>query len=123
MENSKICKELFPINQYIVPMSIEQFKNRFPVEIREFPERQVSFIRVVGAYEEGLVLKAFDRMIKWAKQMDLYDTETIFGMSVDDPMVTQQDKYRYEVCLTIPKSLTENHEFDLSTMTIPKFFI
>ena len=105
IKNSKICKEFFPIDEYIIPMSTEQLRNKFPVEIKEFPQRQVAFIRVMNAYQENRVLNAFSRMVNWAKEMGLYETETIFGMSLDDPLVTPKDKNCYEVCLTIPKSI------------------
>ncbi|MCH8033148.1 MAG: AraC family transcriptional regulator [Bacteroidetes bacterium] len=119
IKNSKICKELYQINQHIAPMTIEELKSRFPVEIREFPERRIAFIRVINSYQEGVVLKAYERIINWAKELEIYESETIFGMSLDDPMVTPQDKYRYEVCITIPESLKVNHT-DISTMKMPK---
>lgn len=120
IENNKIRKELFPINEYIIPMSNEQLRENFPVKIKEITERRIALIRVIGAYQENLVLNAFKQMVKWAKKMNLYNTETIFGMSLDDPMVTPQDKYRYEVCLTIPSSFKINDDLDMHIMTIPK---
>ncbi len=58
-------------------------------------------------------------MVNWAKEMGLYETETIFGMSLDDPLVTPKDKNCYEVCLTIPKSLKLDQDLDISVMTMP----
>lgn len=120
IQNSKICKELFPIDEYLIPMTEEELKGRFPVEIRDFPARRVAFIRVVGAYQENRVLHAFERLVKWARQTGLYDSETIFGMSLDDPMVTPQDKYRYECCITVPELLQIEPESGISVMTMPK---
>ncbi|MBU2494316.1 MAG: AraC family transcriptional regulator [Bacteroidetes bacterium] len=120
IENSKICKELFPIDEYIIPMTSEQLKENFPVQIKEYPQRHVALIRVIGGYQENRVLNAFEQMVKWAKEMDLFDAGTIFGMSLDDPMVTPKDKYRYEVCLTIPSSVKMNTELNMSAMTMPK---
>jgi AraC family transcriptional regulator len=120
IENSKIRKELFSINKHISPMSYEQLSSEFPIEIKEFPQRRVAFIRVIGAYGEGKLLEAFGRMVDWAKEMNLCETETVFGMSIDDPMVTPQDKYRYEVCLTIPDSIDINNHPEISVMTMPK---
>jgi AraC family transcriptional regulator len=119
IENSKICKELFPIDDYILPMSTEQLRSEFPVTIREFPQRRAAFIRVINAYEGDRVVKAFGRMVRWAKEVGVYDTETFFGMSLDDPQVTPQDKYRYEVCLTIPETFRLGSELEMSSMTLP----
>lgn len=120
IENSKICKELFPLNDYLVPMSEEEMKNRFPVEIKELPQRRVAYIRVLDSYREGVVLDAFADLVRWAKKVDLYDSETMFGMSVDDPMVTPKEKYRYEACITIPEKLVLEPGDYVATTTMQK---
>ncbi len=120
IENSKIRKELFPFEEYLVPMSEEELQAAFPVTIKEFPERRVAYIRVVDAYREGVVAEAFDQMIAWAKQKKIYEQGTIFGMSLDDPMTTPKDKYRYEVCLTIPEKLQVESPANIETMIMPK---
>ena len=61
IKNSKICKEFFPIDEYIIPMSYEKKRNNFPVEIKEISQRRVAFIRVMDAYQENRVLNAFSR--------------------------------------------------------------
>jgi AraC family transcriptional regulator len=98
LKNSKICKELFPKYEYILPMTDEEKKAAFPVEIREFPEWNVAYIRVSNAYEEGRVLNVFAKMIEWLKSENIYDQGTLFGMAIDDPEVTPKHLYRYEVC-------------------------
>ena len=100
-------------------MSEDQLKKAFPVEIRNFPTRRVAFLRVLGAYQEGVVLQAFENLVKWAQEKKIYKSETIFGMSLDDPFVTPQDQYRYEVCITIPKTLPIENEKEVLTMEIP----
>jgi AraC family transcriptional regulator len=98
LKNSKICKELFPKHEYILPMSDEEKQAAFPVEIREFPAWNVAYIRVSNAYEEGKVLNVFAKMISWLKSENIYDKGTLFGMAIDDPEVTPKHLYRYEVC-------------------------
>lgn len=120
IENSKICKDIFPVNEYVLPMSDAELESSFPVEIRDFPKRRVAFIRVIDAYREDLVPDAFDRMVKWAKKMDLFESETIFGMSLDDPMVTPKDKYRYEVCITVSASVELTDYPEISEMRMPE---
>ena len=120
IENSKIRKELFPIRDYLVPMSIEEKEAKFPIEIKELPQRRVAYIRIVDSYREGVVIKAFEYLVKWAKQMNLYSSETFFGMSIDDPMTTPKEKYRYEACITIPDDLEVDANAQIGTMTLPK---
>jgi AraC family transcriptional regulator len=99
VENSKICKDLFPKNEYLLPMTGAEKHAAFPVEIRKFPAwDNVAYIRVTNAFEEGVVLKAFARMIDWLKSENLYDYGTLFGMAIDDPAVTPKHLYNYEVC-------------------------
>lgn len=121
IENSKICKELLPLNEFLCEMSVDELKSNFPVEIKELPKRRIAYIRVHDSYREGVVQKSFEEIISWAKKRKLFQTETIFGMSVDDPMVTPKEKYRYEVCITIPEKLkmdlTDNH---IEITTLPK---
>ena len=118
-ENSKICKDFHPISEYVLPMTEDELKSKFPVTIKSFPERRVAFIRVIDAYRENRVLDAFARMVKWAKKSNLFETGTFFGMSLDDPHVTPAEKYRYEVCLTIPESAVIKPDPEISEMRMP----
>ncbi|HKV38246.1 MAG TPA: AraC family transcriptional regulator [Blastocatellia bacterium] len=99
IKKSKICKELFQKEDYILPMSAEEKRAAFPVRLVDFPERQVAYIRVTNAFEMDRVLAALKTMIEWAKSQNVYTQGTLFGMSVDDPHVTPKHLYRYEVCL------------------------
>ena len=120
IENSKIRKELFPVHEYHCSMNEEEEKNQFPVEIRSFPKRRIAYIRVIDSFKEGVVLKAYEEIIKWAQKVNLFDSEQIFGMSMDDPMVTPQKQYRYEVCITIPENFVVSPPTFIETMHLPK---
>ena len=99
LKNSKICKEIFTGQEYVLPLSAEEKRVAFPVRFIDLPERQVAYIRVTDAFEMDRVLAAFKTMIDWAKSQDIFSQGTLFGMSVDDPHVTPKHLYRYEVCL------------------------
>ncbi len=99
IKNSKICKELFSAQEYLLPMSAEEKRAAFPVRLIDVPERQVAYIRVTNAFEMERVLAALKTLIEWAKSQDIFSQGTLFGMSVDDPHVTPKHLYRYEVCL------------------------
>ena len=99
IKNSKICKELFPEDEYGLPMSAEEKRAAFPVRLIDIPERQVAYIRVTNAFEMDRVLAAVTTMTEWAKSQDIFSQGILFGMTVDDPHVTPKHLYRYEVCL------------------------
>ncbi len=99
IKKSKICKELFRGQEYLLPMSAEEKRAAFPVRLIDVPERQVAYIRVTNAFEMDRVIAAFKTMIEWAKSQDIFSQGVLFGMSVDDPHVTPKHLYRYEVCL------------------------
>jgi AraC family transcriptional regulator len=101
IKNSKICKELFQEEEYLLPMSIEEKKAAFPVKLQDLPERQVAYIRVTNAFEQDRVLAAFQTMTEWAKAQQCFSQGVLFGMSIDDPHVTPKHLYRYEVCLAV----------------------
>jgi AraC family transcriptional regulator len=120
IENSKIRQQLYPVTQYYCNMTVEELADKFPVEIKQLPERRIAYIRVVDAFREGVVLAVFADMVAWAKKMGLYESETIFGMSMDDPDVTPKEKYRYEVCITLPHGFNIGPDGFVETTTLPK---
>ncbi len=99
IKKSKICKELFSAQEYLLPMSAEEKRAAFPVRLIDVPETQVAYIRVTNAFEMDRVLAALKTMIEWAKSQDIFSQGMLFGMSLDDPHVTPKHLYRYEVCL------------------------
>src|SRR5580704_8799736 len=46
IKKSKICKELFPQDEYGLPMSAEEKRTAFSVRLIDIPGRQVAYIRV-----------------------------------------------------------------------------
>ena len=99
IKKSKICKELYSAQEYLLTMSAEEKRAAFPVKLIDVPERQVAYIRVTSAFEMDRVLAALKTMIEWAKSQGIFSQGTLFGMSVDDPHVTPKHLYRYEICL------------------------
>jgi AraC family transcriptional regulator len=98
IKKSKICKDLFSTEEYLLPMSAEEKRIAFPVRLIDIPERQVAYIRVANAFEMERVLAALKTIIEWARSQNIFSHGALFGMSVDDPHVTPKHLYRYEVC-------------------------
>ncbi len=120
IENSKIRKDLFQVDQYHCNMNEAEFETDFPVEIKSFPERRIAYIRVLNSFEEGVTLGAFKDLVQWAKSANLFQSETIFGMSKDDPNITPKDKYTYEVCITIPHDYNMKSDDMIETKILPR---
>ena len=99
IKKSKICKELFQKQDYLLPISSAAKRAAFPVKLVDLPRRRVAYIRVTNTSAPGRVLAAFKTMIEWAQSQNMLAQGVLFGMSADDPHVTPQSLYRYEVCL------------------------
>jgi AraC family transcriptional regulator len=99
IKKRKICKELFPEEEYGVAMSAGEKRAAFPVRLIDIPERNVAYMRITNAFELDRALAAFKTVIEWAKAQGIFAQGILFGMTVDDPHVTPKHLYRYEVCL------------------------
>jgi AraC family transcriptional regulator len=80
-KNSKICKELFPGDEYVLPMADEIKEKLFQVEVKNFPVWDIGYIRVLNSYEGDRVIQAFGKIIKWARDQNILDDGVLFGMS------------------------------------------
>ena len=116
-KNSKICKELFPKHEYVLPMTEKEKEAAFPIEIKKFPPWDVAYIRVSNSFEGDGVLQAFRKIIAWAKSQKVYEKGTLFGMSIDDPSITPKHLYRYEACFASDGPIERTE--DISKTKIP----
>lgn len=77
-------------------------KTMIKPEIRQRPETQVIFVRQIGPY--ATVGRAWEKVCGFAGQRNLFGPKTqMIGISYDDPKVTEQEKSRYDACLTIER--------------------
>jgi len=118
LEISKICKEEHPVLKYLVPMTREEQRNRFPVRVEKIPKYKVAYIRVMDSFKEGVVMSAFEELISWTQSVGIFDKCEFFGMSLDDPTITNIDLYRYEACVRIPEDEYIKPENDIQFMNI-----
>jgi AraC family transcriptional regulator len=76
------------------------------VEVRELPERHVAYVRHVGPYkgDTGLFGRLFEKLITWAGPRDLLGPDSqMMTLYHDDPEITEEEKLRISVCLTVPE--------------------
>jgi AraC family transcriptional regulator len=101
----KIGKDAVPEHAYRLRMSSDELSEAFPVRLVDVPARHGAYLRVANAFEGGRVQAAFATVIAWARREGVFETGTVFGMSIDDPHVTPRAAYRYEVCFASPRAV------------------
>lgn len=120
--NSKIWKAEENISDYFCnEQKIERINtmNVKPLseEIREMPEFNVAYIRNIGSYKN--LDSIFENLFKWAGPRGLikFPETKCLGIYHDDPNVTDEDKLRASVCITVPKGTKT--EGEIGSMIIP----
>lgn len=75
------------------------------VEVKELPEMPVAYVRHIGPYKGNINLfnDLFGRLCKWAGPRGLIHPKADFiCVYHDDPSITEEEKLRVSVCLTVP---------------------
>ncbi len=95
-----------------------QHKKSMPmkVDVKEMPEMHVAYVRHIGNYSQ--VGAAFEKLMRWAGPRGLLakpDTRVV-AVYHDDPGVTEEDKLRTSVCVTLPDHVPVTGE--LGTMKV-----
>ncbi|MDQ1265783.1 MAG: AraC family transcriptional regulator [Bacteroidota bacterium] len=95
--------------------------NNVTVEVKETESMEVAYIRHIGKYQgDGKLFEMlFGRLFNWAGPRGLIRFPEIKLMSVyyDNPDITEDDKLRVDVCLTVPGNTKADGE--VGRMTIP----
>ncbi len=95
--------------------------NDIKVEVKEMPEFNVAYVRHIGPYatDEELFRGLFERLMKWAMPRDLFKPTETTCLCVyhDDPKITEENKLRVSVCLTVPPGTETDGE--VGQMVIP----
>ena len=75
----------------------------FSVRLRRLPRRSVVYLRVADSFRPGAVVKAIERMMKWAEARGLADGQWL-GYMWDDPEIVAHENCRYDVALEVTPS-------------------
>ena len=91
------------------------------VVVKEFPERTVAYVRYTGPYKSDSALfeRLFGKLCSWAGPRSLIiPGETLFfAIYHDNPDITDENKLRVSICLTVPTDTRVDGE--IGAMTIP----
>lgn len=108
---------------------IEQIRSCIPlnVEIKEMPEMDVVYIRHTGPYKKDAELfhKLFKKLYNWAYKQGLvcsYETKWL-SLFHDNPDLTDDDKLRVSVCMSITDNIKTDGEIGRMTITGRKYAV
>lgn len=83
-------------------------------EIRQIDEVKVIYIQSIGDYNN--VGPAWGRLCEFAGRKGLFGPQTkMFGLSHDDPEITETDKLRYDACIVLEKDIQADGEIGIKT--------
>ncbi len=116
--NSKICKELYPIHSHLASQHNNASVTKRVVEVKKIQKWHVASIRIMDSFREGVVQKAYAKLIEFANMYNIFEQATFFGMSLDDIYTTPKNQYRYDACMTVPATL-EIKNSELNHSMIP----
>ncbi|MFA5155274.1 MAG: GyrI-like domain-containing protein [Patescibacteria group bacterium] len=91
------------------------------VKIQEMPALTVAYVRHIGNFKNNSALfdQAFGRLCGWAGPRGLLTPEAMFlSAYYDDPKITDEDKLRVDICLSVPAG-TEISGSGLNLETLP----
>jgi AraC family transcriptional regulator len=74
------------------------------VTIQNLPAYHVAYFRNLGPYGAGgNIPETWQKLSRWAQARDLWTADRLcIGIALDDPMVTEPAKCRYDACIVIP---------------------
>lgn len=121
-------KDFFESSYYINTVTNNQIwriqmeeKKQLQVEVKEMEEIHVAYVRHIGPYKGDTKLfdKLFNKLFKWAGARDLLRFPETKCLTVyhDNPEITNEDKLRTSVCISVPDDTVVDGE--VGKMTIP----
>ncbi|MCK5311504.1 MAG: AraC family transcriptional regulator [Desulfobacteraceae bacterium] len=131
---SNSCKAIDVSTMYIDPVSNNltwrikmDNQDQIIAKVKEMPEMTVAYVRHVGDYKgnQELFGKLIGKLMKWAGPRGLLQEKNVQILSVyyDDPEITNDDKLKLDVCLTIPKDFEVDGEIGKMTISGGKYVV
>jgi AraC family transcriptional regulator len=96
-------------------------KSTLQVQVRELPDRPVAYVRHIGPYkgDDKLFRGLFHQLMSWAGPRDLlkFPETQILIVYHDNPEITEDQKLRTSVCITVPPETKTDGV--IGSMTVP----
>jgi AraC family transcriptional regulator len=97
------------------------------VEVQELPKMTVAYIRHIGPYQgdDKLFESIWNRLFSWAGPRGLIGGEDFKSLVIyhDDPNVTNDDKLRMSVCITVPPETKTEGEIGKMEIEAAKYVV
>jgi len=131
---SNTCKALSVSDMYIDSVSNNltwrikmNNQDQISAEVKELPAMTVAYVRHVGDYKgnQELFGKLIGKLMKWAGPRGLLQEKNLQLLSVyyDDPEITDNDKLKLDVCITIPKNFKVDGEIGKMIISGGKYVV
>ena len=96
--------------------------NKSKVQVTELEQMTVAYVRYMGPYagNEKLFESLFGKLYSWAapRGLDKHSEAKNLIIYHDNPEITEEEKLRVSVCLTVPQDTAVDGE--IGKMTIPQ---
>ncbi len=90
------------------------------VTVKTFPDMTVAYVRHIGPYagDEALFTGLFEKLMKWAGPRGLLQEETkVMIVYHDNPELTDSNKLRTSVCITVPEGTETSGDIGKTTIS------
>ncbi|MFC2165137.1 GyrI-like domain-containing protein [Acidobacteriota bacterium] len=102
-------------------------KKQAHVEVKDFPETTVAYVRHIGPYmgDSALFGRLFQKLFQWAGARGLLglSDQKVMTVYYDNPDITEEDKLRVDVCLTVPESTEVDGHIGKTTLAGGKYAV
>ena len=99
--------------------------NEVKVEVKDLPDMHVAYLRHIGPYKgnEKLFQGLFEKLCMWAGPRGLIRPNQTQFISIyhDDPEITEEEKLRTDVCMTIPEDTKVEGEIGKALIPAGKY--
>jgi AraC family transcriptional regulator len=99
-------------------------KREVKIEVKELPEMPIAYVRHIGAYKgnPALFQRLFEKICRWAGPRGLISPQTKFlCVYYDAPDVTQDERLRVDVAITVPKETQVDGEIGKNVLPAGKY--
>lgn len=109
------------INKEKIP---EKINFDFQPIIKSIPNKKVAFIRTFGNYGDEKTGRAWNELFKFGQKHNLLNVHTeLFGISYDNPEISDSNNCEYNACISIEKRITPNGEIGVKEIKGGKFAV
>ncbi|WP_319560794.1 AraC family transcriptional regulator [Marispirochaeta sp.] len=110
-----------------VSMKTEAKTLDYDVRVEEQPEKTLAYVRHTGPYagNEELFHSLFSRLLKWAAPRQLFKPGTTEMITIyhDSPEITEEEKLRISVCITVPADTEASGEIGKTTIPAGRYAV